>query len=214
MNNVYENNMKFLPFLKFINKYKKIIIAISVLLILTIAYLVVKNQIEKQNNEEASIVYNDWLEELSNETPNEDNLNIILNKLLKNYKDTGYTKLALLSKANLDANINKSEEALKNFNTLIDLTSGYGGNKIFNKMGRVSAARILLSEDRYAEALKMIEVYSSSTTNGYIHELTGDILIKQNKNDLALAQYELAANKYSDETSKSIISMKIANIGS
>ncbi len=214
MNNVYENNMKFLPFLKFINKYKKIIIAISVLLILTIAYLVVKNQIEKQNNEEASIVYNDWLEELSNETPNEDNLNIILNKLLKNYKDTGYTKLALLSKANLDANINKSEEALKNFNTLIDLTSGYGGNKIFNKMGRVSAARILLSEDRYAEALKMIEVYSSSTTNGYIHELTGDILIKQNKNDLALVQYELAAKKYSDETSKSIISMKIANIGS
>ena len=183
-------------------------------MILTIAYLVVKNQIEKQNNVEASIVYNDWLEELSNETPNEDNLNIILNKLLKNYKDTGYTKLALLSKANLDANINKSEEALKNFNTLIDLTSGYGGNKIFNKMGRVSAARILLSEDRYAEALKMIEVYSSSTTNGYIHELTGDILIKQNKNDLALVQYELAANKYSDETSKSIISMKIANIGS
>ena len=214
MNNVYENNMKFLPFLKFINKYKKIIIAISVLLILTIAYLVVKNQIEKQNNVEASIVYNDWLEELSNETPNEDNLNIILNKLLKNYKNTGYTKLALLSKANLDANINKSEEALKNFNTLIDLTSGYGGNKIFNKMGRVSAARILLSEDRYAEALKMIEVYSSSTTNGYIHELTGDILIKQNKNDLALVQYKLAANKYSDETSKSIISMKIANIGS
>ena len=214
MNNVYENNMKFLPFLKFINKYKKIIIAISVLLILTIAYLVVKNQIEKQNNEEASIVYSDWIEELSIETPNEDNLNIILNKLLKNYKDTGYTKLALLSKANLDANINKSEEALKNFNTLIDLTSGYGGNKIFNKMGRVSAARILLSEDRYAEALKMIEVYSSSTTNGYIHELTGDILIKQNKNDLALVQYELAANKYSDETSKSIISMKIANIGS
>ena len=214
MNNVYENNMKFLPFLKFIDKYKKIIIAISVLLILAIAYLVVSNQIEKQNNEEASIVYSDWLEELSSETPNEDNLNIILNKLLKNYKNTGYTKLALLSKANFDANINKFEEALKNFNTLIDLTSGYGGNKIFNKIGRVSAARILLSEDRYAEALKMIEVYSSSNTNGYIHELTGDILIKQNKNDLALAQYELAANKYSDETSKSIISMKIANIGS
>ena len=214
MNNVYENNMKFLPFLKFIDKYKKIIIAITALLILTIAYLVVKNQIEKQNNEEASIVYSDWLDELSNETPNEDNLNIILNKLLKNYKNTGYTKLALLSKANLDANKNKSEEALKNFNTLIDLTSGYGENKIFNKMGRVSAARILLSEDRYAEALKMIEVYSSSGTNGYIHELTGDILIKQNKNDLALAQYELAANKYLDETSKSIISMKIANIGS
>ena len=78
---------------------------------------------------------------------------------------------------------------------------------------RVSAARILLALDRYEEALKMVDTYSSSGTNGYIHELTGDILVKQNKNNLAIAQYELAAAKYSDETSKSIISMKIANTG-
>jgi predicted negative regulator of RcsB-dependent stress response len=42
--------------------------------------------------------------------------------------------------------------------------------------------------------------------------LTGDILVKQEKNDLAKAQYEMAVKKYSDETSKSIISMKIANM--
>ena len=59
----------------------------------------------------------------------------------------------------------------------------------------------------------MIQIFSSNSTNGYIHELTGDILAKQNKTDLALAQYKNAADKYSDETSKSIISMKIANIG-
>ena len=80
-------------------------------------------------------------------------------------------------------------------------------------MARVSAARILLALDRYEEALKTVDTYSSSGTNGYIHELTGDILVKQNKNNLAIAQYELAAAKYSDETSKSIISMKIANTG-
>ena len=39
----------------------------------------------------------------------------------------------------------------------------------------------------------MIEIYSSSSTNGYVHELTGDILVKQNKNNLAITQYELAA---------------------
>ena len=213
MNNVYENNMRFVPFLKFLDKYKKIIVAIFILVILAITFFIISNQIEKQNNEEASVIYSEWLEELSNENPNLDNLNTILNQLLEDYKNTGYTKLALLSKANIDAKSNEFNQALENFNTLIDLTDGFGGNKIFNKMARVSAARILLTLDRYEEALKMIETYSSSGTNGYIHELTGDILVKQNKNNLAIAQYELAAAKYSDETSKSIISMKIANTG-
>ena len=213
MNNIYENNMRFVPLLKFLDKYKKIIVAIIILLILAIAFLIISNQIEKQNNEEASIVYSEWLEELSNDNPNLDNLNTILNQLLENYKNTGYTKLALLSKANMDAKSNEFNQALENFNILIDLTDGFGGNKIFNKMARVSAARILLTLNSNEEALKMIETYSSSSTNGYIHELTGDILVKQNKNNLAIAQYELAAAKYSDETSKSIILMKIANIG-
>jgi len=213
MNNVYENNMRFVPFLKFLDKYKKIIVAIFILVILAITFFIISNQIEKQNNEEASVLYSEWIEELSNENPNLDNLNTILNQLLEDYKNTGYTKLALLSKANMDAKSNEFNQALENFNILIDLTNGFGGNKIFNKMARVSAARILLTLDRYEEAIKMIETYSSSGTNGYIHELTGDILVKQNKSNLAIAQYELAAAKYSDETSKSIISMKIANIG-
>lgn len=213
MNNVYENNMRFVPFLKFLDKYKKIIVAIFILVILAITFFIISNQIEKQNNEEASVLYSEWLEELSNENPNLDNLNTILNQLLEDYKNTGYTKLALLSKANMDAKSNEFNQALENFNILIDLTNGFGGNKIFNKMARVSAARILLAQDRYEEALKMVDTYSSSGTNGYIHELTGDILVKQNKNNLAITQYELAAAKYSDETSKSIISMKIANIG-
>ena len=213
MNNVYENNMRFVPFLKFLDKYKKIIVAIFILVILAITFFIISNQIEKQNNEEASVLYSEWLEELSDENPNLDNLNTILNQLLEDYKNTGYTKLALLSKANMDAKSNAFNQALENFNILIDLTNGFGGNKIFNKMARVSAARILLALDRYEEALKMVDTYSSSGTNGYIHELTGDILVKQNKNNLAITQYELAAAKYSDETSKSIISMKIANIG-
>ena len=37
--------------------------------------------------------------------------------------------------------------------------------------------------------------------------------VKQNKIELARVQYQMASDKYSDEMSKSIISMKIANIG-
>lgn len=213
MNDIYENNMKFLPFLKFLDKYKKMLIILVILIIFILSFFVISNQLQKGANEKASIIYNDWNEEISKETPSIQNLDIILNQLLKEYPKTGYTQLALLNKANFDANSNNLEDSLKNFEKLIDLTEGFNGNKILNKISRVSSARILLSLEQYDEAIKMIETFSSSNTNGYIHELTGDILVKQEKNDLAKAQYEMAVKKYSDETSKSIISMKIANMG-
>ena len=213
MNDVYENDMKFLPFLKFLDKYKKVLIILVILIIFILSFFVISNQLQKMANEKASIIYNDWNEEISKETPSIQNLDIILNQLLKEYPKTGYTQLALLNKANFDANSNNLEDSLKNFEKLINLTEGFNGNKILNKISRVSSARILLSLERYDEAIKMIETFSSSNTNGYIHELTGDILVKQEKNDLAKAQYEMAVKKYSDETLKSIISMKIANMG-
>ena len=212
MNNVYENNMRFVPFLKFIDKYKNVLILVAVLLVGSIAYFVIDNQIEKNKSEQASIVYKEWLQEISQENPNNDNLNKLLDRFLNDFKNTGYTQLALLSKANLDAKLNDYEESLDNFKKLIQITDGFSGNKIYNKIARVSAARLLLSMDKFDDALSMIDLYSSSETNGYIHELTGDILLQQDKIDLAIAQYKKAEKKYNDESSRTIISMKIANI--
>ena len=212
MNNVYENNMRFVPFLKFIDKYKNVLILVAVLIVVSIAYFVVNNQIEKNKSEQASIVYKEWIQEISLENPDSDNLNKLLDIFLDDFKSTGYTQLALLSKANLDAKSNDYEGSLNNFKKLIKITDGLNGNKIYNKIARVSAARLLLSMDKYEDALSMIDLYSSSETNGYIHELTGDILLQQDKIDLAITQYKKAEKKYNDESSRTIISMKIANI--
>ena len=212
MNNVYENDMRFVPFLKFIDKYKNILILLAVILVGAVTYFVVNNQIEKKKSEQAALVYKEWLEEISQENPDNENLNNLLYKFLNDYKNTGYTQLALLSKANLDANSDNYKDSLDNFNKLIEITNGINGNKIYNKIARVSASRLLLSMEKYDEALGMIDIYSSSDTNGYIHELTGDILLKQGKIDLAISQYEKAANKYTDESSQTIIAMKISNI--
>ena len=212
MNNVYENNMRFVPFLKFIDKYKNVLFLVAVLILGSIAYFVVNNQIEKNKSEQASIVYKEWIQEISLENPDSDNLNKLLDIFLNDFKSTGYTQLALLSKANLDAKSNDYEGSLNNFKKLIKITDGLNGNKIYNKIARVSAARLLLSMDKYEDALSMIDLYSSSETNGYIHELTGDILLQQDKIDLAITQYKKAEKKYNDESSRTIISMKIANI--
>ena len=212
MNNVYENDMRFVPFLKFIDKYKNILILLVVILVGAITYFVVNNQIEKKKSEQAALVYKEWLEEISQENPDNENLNNLLYKFLNDYKNTGYTQLALLSKANLDANSDNYKDSLDNFNKLIEITNGINGNKIYNKIARVSASRLLLSMEKHDEALGMIDIYSSSDTNGYIHELTGDILLEQGKIDLAISQFEKAANKYTDESSQTIIAMKISNI--
>jgi predicted negative regulator of RcsB-dependent stress response len=212
MNNVYENEMRFAPFLKFIDKYKNLIILLAVFMIGAVTYFVVNNQIEKKKSEQAALVYKEWLVEISQKNPNNENLNNLLDKFLNDYKNTGYTQLALLSKANFDANSSSYMDSLDNFNKLIEITNGFNGNKIYNKIARVSASRLLLSMEKHDEALKMIDLYSSSDTNGYIHELTGDILLEQGKIDLAISQYEKAANKYTDESSQTIIAMKISNI--
>ena len=212
MNSVYENNMRFLPLLKFLDKYKILLIFTTILLLGIIVFFVINNQIQDKKSEEASELYKEWLTAFSVENPDIVEINKMLKIFLSDYKKTGYTKLALLSKANLDAKLENYEESIRNFKQIIELTSGYSGNKIFNKIARVSASRLLLSSDKYEEALQMLDIYSSSDTNAYIHELIGDILYKQQKNELAISQYEMAVEKYTDETSKSIISMKISNI--
>ena len=212
-NNVYENNMKFLPLLKFLEKNKKIIISIFLIVVFIIGYTIVNNQLTKKNNSEASKIYTSFFNEISSENPDYELLEQTLNNLLESYGNSGYAQIALLNKASFDARNNNFEKSLNNFQKLVSITDGRNGNKIYNKIARVSAARILSSEKKYDEALDMIEKFSSESTNGYIHELTGDILLKQNKIDLSLAQYNKALEKYNDETSKSIISMKIANIG-
>jgi predicted negative regulator of RcsB-dependent stress response len=213
MNNVYENNMKTNSLLTFFAKNKKILISILITLILVICYFVINNQLTKKKNAEASIIYTSFLEELSSDDPDFDLIDQGLNSLLETYGSSGYAQIALLNKASFDANNNNFEESLKNFQKLVSITDSAKGNKIYNKIARVSAARILFSEKKYDEALNMVEKFSSESTNAYIHELTGDILLKQSKTDLSLAQYEMASEKYNDEVSKTIISMKIANIG-
>jgi predicted negative regulator of RcsB-dependent stress response len=131
---------------------------------------------------------------------------------MSSFSKTGYAKIALLDTATKEASEGKTTEALDKFTLLIELTDGYGGNKIYNKLARVNSARLLASENELDKALSLLEKYSSSTSNAFIHELTGDILVKKDQSLLAKDQYIRAEELYSDETSKSIVAIKIANL--
>jgi len=211
MNEIFENNKFATRALDFYNVYRTSIIVIVAILLITIILILGLGQINKSNNEKAAEIYNKWtLQEIESED-GQNTSKELFNELLNSYKKTGYTKIALLNQASIDAKNGLNKESLNKFLTLIDLTDGYSGNDLFNKIARVNAARLLYAEEKYDEALKLLEKYSSSST-AMIHELLGDILTKQEKIDLAKDQYLLSKDKYTDEASTSIVSMKISNL--
>ena len=211
MNEIFENDSVITRVHNFYNTYKALIIGIAVIVLTTIFVFFALNQISKSNNENAAEIYNDWtLQEIETDDGKKISTDLF-NELIGSYKKTGYTKLALLNQASSDARNGLNIESLNKFFMLIEITDGFGGNELFNKIARVNAARLLYADKKYDEALNLLEKYSSSSSE-MIHELLGDILVKQEKIDLAKNQYLLSKDKYTDETSTSIVSMKISNL--
>lgn len=211
MNEIFENDSVITRVHNFYNTNKALIIGIAVIVLTTIFVFFALNQISKSNNENAAEIYNDWtLQEIETDDGKKISTDLF-NELIGSYKKTGYTKLALLNQASSDARNGLNIESLNKFFMLIEITDGFGGNELFNKIARVNAARLLYADKKYDEALNLLEKYSSSSS-AMIHELLGDILAKQEKIDLAKNQYLLSKDKYTDETSTSIVSMKISNL--
>lgn len=211
MNEIFENNSVITRAYNFYNTYRALIIGITAAVVISISVFFALDQINKANNEKAAEIYNEWASQ-EIETDNGKKISIdLFNELIESYKNTGYTKLALLNQASSDARNGLNVESLNKFLMLIELTDGFSGNDLFNKIARVNAARLLYADKKYDEALNLLEKYSSSSS-AMIHELLGDILSKQEKTDLAKNQYLLAKDKFTDETSTSIVSMKISNL--
>jgi predicted negative regulator of RcsB-dependent stress response len=211
MNEVYEHNAGLASVRNFYEKYRSYILVFTAILIIAVSSFIILNQLSKVNNEKAAKIYNDWIAQEIETEEGQMLSDKLFNELIDSYKNTGYTKVALLNQASPYARLGELTKSLEFFKLLIDITDGIGGNDLFNKIARVNAARLLYVDKNYDSALQMIEKYSSSSSP-MIHELSGDILNKQEKNQLAKEQYLLAKEQYSDETSISIVAMKISNL--
>jgi predicted negative regulator of RcsB-dependent stress response len=211
MNEVYEHNAGLASVRNFYEKYRNYILVLTAISIIAVSSFIILNQLSKVNNEKAAKIYNDWIAQEIETEEGQMLSDQLFNELVDSYKNTGYTKVALLNQASSYARLGELTKSLEFFKLLIDITDGIGGNDLFNKIARVNAARLLYVDKNYDSALQMLEKYSSSSSP-MIHELSGDILNKQEKTQLAKEQYLLAKEQYSDETSISIVAMKISNL--
>tara|TARA_B100000900_G_C20534060_1_gene697585 strand:+ start:761 stop:1408 length:648 start_codon:yes stop_codon:yes gene_type:complete len=164
-------------------------------------------------NSSASIIYTEWLEDISLDSNNIANDNIFYDKLINEYESTGFAQLAILKKASALAANSQLDESEIYFKQLISLTDGLFGNELINKMARVSLARIYVSKKEFDDALVIIQNLMNGS-DAMINEIAGDALLGQNKIELAIEQYNLAKEMYEDEASKNLVIMKLNNIQS
>ena len=164
-------------------------------------------------NSSASIIYTEWLEDISLDSNNIANDNIYYDKLINEYESTGFAQLAILKKASALAANSQLDESEIYFKQLISLTDGLFGNELINKMARVSLARIYVSKKEFDDALVIIQNLMNGS-DAMINEIAGDALLGQNKIELAIEQYNLAKEMYEDEASKNLVIMKLNNIQS
>lgn len=209
MNRIFDNEAGTSSAQNFFNSNKKLILIIVSSAFLVSAIYAGSFYTNKLSNEKAAAVYNQWLDSSVLEKGDDESLYL---ELVNNYPNTGYSMMAMLGKGAELAEKGSYEESIEVLSSLKDLTNGFNGNKFFNKISRVSIARIYLHLEQFDEALSELSSYSEESTNAYIHELIGDIFAAKNDKTRSLEQYEFAKSKYNDQQAASIVSMKIANI--
>ena len=129
--------------------------------------------------------------------------------LQENFPKTGYAGLARLIKGSELANEGNLEASLLEFNELLETTSSLFGNDVLNSIARINIARIELSNNNFSNALDVLEPLNSTTEHPIVHEVKADALAGLNKNELALAQYNLAIINMEDGLQKSLLKTKI-----
>jgi predicted negative regulator of RcsB-dependent stress response len=211
MNEVFENNVAITSIRNFYMNYKKVILGIAALVILIISAYLINSQITKMNNLEAAEIYHKWIAQETETDEGKLASEELFADLISSYKKTGYAKIALLNYASSKAKNGDLDLALNYFLLLKESSEGIGRNRLFNKIARINLARILITQEKFDNALNMLDIYTSEN-DALMHEIIGDILSKQDKKDLAIEQYNIAKQNYMDEASISIVTMKISNL--
>lgn len=209
MNRIFDNDAGASSAQNFFEKNKKLILIIISVALVASAILVSSTYSDRLSDKKAASIYNKWL--ISSES-NKDDVESLYLELVNNHANTGYSMMAMLNKGAENAEKGNYDQSINIFLNLKNLTDGFNGNKFFNKIARVSIARIYMHLEEHDKALSELSNYSEESTNAYIHELLGDIFAAKQDNIRSLEQYEFAKEKYSDQQAKSIISIKIANI--
>ena len=193
----------------FLKRNQRTILLIFSAVFFTAITSVSVNSYYASQNAQAAELYDAWFLASSEETNDLEEKTSTFNALQENFPKTGYAGLARLIKGSQEAREGNLEAGLEEFNELLDATSGLFGNDVLNVIARMNIARIELSNNNFSNALEVLKPLNSSSEHPMVYEVKADALAGLNKNELALAQYNLAMTNIQDESQKSLLKIKI-----
>ena len=200
---------RFTAIVDFFKRNKKSIVLIFSA-VLFVAIVSISFSAYKDNqNAQAAELYDAWFVGTSAENSDPSKTDIAYISLQENFLKTGYAGLARVITGSQYARDGDFESSLKEFYALLDSTSGFLGNDVLNSIARINIARIELSKENYSNVLEALEPLSSAAEHSMVFEIKGDALIGLKKEELALAQYNLALANMQDESQKSLLKIKI-----
>ena len=193
----------------FLKRNQRTILLIFSAVFFTAITSVSVNSYYTSQNAQAAELYDVWFLATSEETNDLEEKTSTFNALQANFPKTGYAVLARLIKGSQEAREGNLEAGLEEFNELLDATSGLFGNDVLNVIARMNIARIELNNNNFSNALEVLEPLNSSSEHPLVYEVKADALAGLNKNELALAQYNLEMINIQDESQKSLLKIKI-----
>lgn len=131
------------------------------------------------------------------------------NYLLKEYPKTPYATMASLFLARQAINDKQPQQALVQLNKVIN----EGRQPAMVALARLRAARVYLSMKQYTTALNILAPIKSKAFLAVKSEITGDIMVAQNKPEKARLAYQVALKNIDQKASmKPVLEMKQDNV--
>ncbi len=130
--------------------------------------------------------------------------------LTEGYPSSGYAPRAALIAAQADVQSGNTQRAKQNLQWVID----HAKEAAMQDMARLRMAGLLLDEEKYDEALKILNAQHGETFAGLYLDRKGDILVASKKISEARLSYQAAIDKLSRSNNYyNIVQMKLDALG-
>ena len=165
----------------------------------------------QQRHERLLVKASGVYERMLNAAANNDNDLMQLNasRLIDHYSSTPYAQLAALMLARQAVYKNQLNIAEQKLSWIMK----HGSNKALREIARIRAARVLLAEQKSAEALEILQTVDDDAYQASAQEAMGDILLALGRQDDARKAYNEAMNALPGvEVMQPLLQMKLDNL--
>ena len=130
--------------------------------------------------------------------------------LTEGFPSSGYAPRAALIAAQADVQAGNNKRARQNLQWIID----HAKETAMHDLARLRIAGILLDEEKYDEALKILNTQHGETFAGLYSDRRGDVLVASKKISEARLSYQAAIDKLSKSNNYyNIVQMKLDALG-